>query len=67
MQAVLYILALHRLLRHRVSDYDYEQHVGGAIYLFMRGVDSEGAGVHAHRPPKALIEALDRLLREGTP
>ena len=66
-QAVLYILALHRLLRHRVPDYDYEQHVGGAIYLFMRGVDSEGAGVHAHRPPKALIEALDRLLREGTP
>lgn len=65
-QSVLYVLALHRLLQHRMSDYDYEQHMGGAVYLFMRGLDQPGAGVHAHRPPRHLIEALDRLLREGS-
>jgi hypothetical protein len=35
------------------------------VYLFMRGLDQPGAGVHAHRPPWALIDALDQRLREG--
>ena len=64
-QSVLYTVALHRLLRHRVPDYHYERHMGGAVYLFMRGLDQPGAGVHAHRPPWALIDALDQRLREG--
>jgi exodeoxyribonuclease V beta subunit len=58
LQYVLYLLALHRQLKARLPDYDYERHMGGALYLFLRG----GAqGVHAERPPRALIEALDRL------
>lgn len=64
-QYVLYTLALHRLLKVRMPGYDYAQHMGGAVYLFMRGIDSEGAGVHVDRPPQALIEALDTLLTEG--
>ncbi|HBX37739.1 MAG TPA: hypothetical protein DEG76_10815, partial [Pseudohongiella sp.] len=31
-QYALYLLALHRLLRVRLPDYDYQQHVGGAVY-----------------------------------
>ena len=64
-QSALYTLALHRLLRHRMPDYHYEQHMGGAVYLFMRGLGQPGAGVHAHRPPWALIDALDQRFREG--
>jgi exodeoxyribonuclease V beta subunit len=64
-QSVLYTLALHRLLRYRVPGYHYEQHMGGAVYLFMRGLGQPGAGVHAHRPPWALIDALDQGFREG--
>ena len=60
-QYVLYTLALHRLLKVRLPDYDYAQHMGGAVYMFLRGIHAEGAGVHVCRPPQALIEALDAL------
>ena len=58
-QYTLYLLALHRLLKSRLADYDYDLHVGGALYLFLRGIDQPGAGLYLDRPPKALIEALD--------
>jgi exodeoxyribonuclease V beta subunit len=60
-QYVLYTLALHRLLKVRLPGYDYTQHMGGAVYMFLRGIHAEGAGVHLQRPPQALIEALDTL------
>ncbi len=61
MQYSLYLLALHRHLRARLANYDPEQHLGGAVYLYLRGWDGEGRGVHIERPDFALIEALDRL------
>jgi exodeoxyribonuclease V beta subunit len=68
-QYVLYTLALHRLLTSRLPDYDYDQHMGGCIYVFLRGIEDAGAGVHVQRPSKALIEALDRAFAntENTP
>lgn len=59
-QYVLYTLALHRLLQSRLPNYHYEQHMGGAVYLFLRGVDTPSAGVHCLRPPWALIDLLDQ-------
>ena len=64
-QYVLYTLALHRLLKSRLANYDYEQHVGGCIYLFLRGIQDEGAGVHAWRPSFALIDALDQAFSQA--
>lgn len=61
LQYVIYLLALHRLLKARLPDYDYDQHVGGAIYLFLRGCDSPGAGAFVDQPPRGLIEQLDAL------
>lgn len=61
LQYVLYVFALHRLLRARLPDYDYERHVGGAVYLFLRGHAAPGQGLHCERPPKVLIDALDAL------
>jgi exodeoxyribonuclease V beta subunit len=58
-QYTLYLLALHRLLKSRLPHYDYDLHVGGALYWFIRGVDQPGAGLYLQRPPKALIDALD--------
>ncbi len=67
LQACLYALALHRWLRRRLRDYDYERHCGGALYVFLRGagLDAagvEGTGVHALRPSARLVDTLDRLL-----
>jgi len=64
LQRLLYVLALHRHLRQRLPGYDYAQHMGEALYLFVRGVRPAwpGAGVVAHRPPRALVEALSDWL-----
>lgn len=63
LQYQLYTLALHRYLRHRLAEYDYQQHFGGVIYLFLRGVDenSPGQGIFTTCPDRALIEGMDRL------
>lgn len=59
-QYVLYLLALHRYLRSRLgADYDYARDVGGAVYLFLRGVGAASGGIYLDKPAKAEIEALD--------
>ena len=64
LQLVLYTLGLHRYLRTRIDGYDYDAHVGGATYVFLRGLadDDPAAGLFTHRPPRALVDALDALL-----
>lgn len=64
LQYAIYTLALHRLLRARLPDYDYERHVGGVLYLYLRGIDQAGHGVHAERLPRVLIDAMDRLFAQ---
>ena len=62
LQMVLYLLSLHRLLKSRIADYDYDKHVGGGVYWFLRG--SEHTSTHGlvfERPPKKLIVALEAL------
>ncbi len=65
LQYAIYTLALHRQLRARLPGYDYERHMGGVAYLYLRGIGDAGGGVHAERLPLALIDALDRLFAEG--
>lgn len=61
LQLVLYLFALHRLLKSRLPDYDYERHMGGALYLFLRGSEASGGGVFSLCPDKRLIEQLELL------
>ena len=63
LQYQLYTLALHRYLRHRIADYDYERHFGGVIYLFLRGVDSKQPqqGIYTTRPAGELITRMDEM------
>jgi exodeoxyribonuclease V beta subunit len=63
-QYTLYVLALHRLLKSRIVDYDYDQHVGGALYWFLRGIDQPGAGLFFDRPPRTLIDLLDQAFAQ---
>ena len=66
LQYVLYLLALHRQLQARLTDYDYDRHMGGALYLFLRGTRSASQGLVFARPPRELIERLDRMF-QGKP
>ncbi len=75
LQALLYVVVLHRFLRWRQPGYDPEQHLGGVLYLYLRGmtgpdtplVDGEPCGVWAWRPPVALVHELSDLLDGGRP
>jgi hypothetical protein len=63
LQALIYTLAVHRWLGARLPAYDYERDVGGARYVFLRGVDAPGGGVWCGRPTAQLVYALDARLR----
>ena len=62
LQYQLYTLALHRLLKQRLPDYDYDKHVGGVVYLFLRGMRLEHqTGVFQTRLTLEHVNALDAL------
>jgi len=67
-QLVIYTLALHRLLKLRIIDYDYDVHMGGGYYLFLRGLkagdNQHHYGQYFHKPDRKLIESLDALIKE---
>jgi exodeoxyribonuclease V beta subunit len=76
LQALLYGAVLHRYLRWRLPGYDPDTHLGGVLYLFVRGMagpdtplsgegpgaDGSPAGVFSWQPPTALLVALSDLL-----
>ena len=64
-QYVLYLLALHRLLKTRLPDYDPEQHLGGAVYVFLRGLKGPATGTVFDRPSTDLIERLDDMFGDS--
>jgi exodeoxyribonuclease V beta subunit len=70
LQALLYCVVLHRFLRWREPGYDPDRHLGGVLYLFLRGmcgphtprIDGQPAGVFGWQPSAALVTALSDLL-----
>jgi exodeoxyribonuclease V beta subunit len=65
LQYHLYLLALDRLLRSRLPDYDYDRHIGGVVYVFVRGVTATDPelGLFRDRPARGTLEVLaERLL-----
>ena len=66
LQYLLYLVALHRYLCVRLPRYDYDRNIGGAFYLFLRGIDPAAGmarGIYFDRPSRACIEALDDCFR----
>ena len=70
LQALLYSVAVHRMLRWRQPGYRPEEHLGGVLYLFVRGMAGADTpqlsgvpcGVFSWRPPAALVVELSDLL-----
>ncbi len=73
LQALLYSVVLHRFLRWRLPGYVADRHLGGVLYLFLRGmcgpetpvIDGHPAGVFSWQPPASLITALSDLVDQG--
>jgi exodeoxyribonuclease V beta subunit len=66
LQALLYSVALHRLLAKRLEGYDPAVHLGGACYLYVRGPADLGAspldGVVTWRFTPEIIAGVSDLL-----
>jgi exodeoxyribonuclease V beta subunit len=63
-QAVVYLLALHRQLRARLgASYDPTRQLGGAIYWFIRGIDGPERGEYAIAADGDVLDLLDELDR----
>ncbi len=73
LQALLYSVVLHRFLRWRLPGYEPARHLGGVLYLFVRGMcgpetpsyDGDVAGAFSWQPPAQMIEELSDLLDGG--
>nr|WP_185967915.1 exodeoxyribonuclease V subunit beta [Thalassotalea sp. PS06] len=73
LQALIYSLALHRYLQTRIEDYSFEQHFGGAVYLYLRGMgqapeeqlfasDNNSYGVYFNPLSEPWLMELDNLI-----
>ena len=76
LQSHLYLLALHRLLKWRLKGYDPNIHLGGYIYIFLRGLPDFNIcnrlefknnipGIYIGDAPLNRINYLDNLFKNG--
>jgi exodeoxyribonuclease V beta subunit len=69
LQYHLYTVALHRFLKARLQDYDYDRHMGGVFYLFLRGIAPGWGlpyGIFSDRPQQKWLEAIEKGLSGET-
>jgi exodeoxyribonuclease V beta subunit len=62
LQTALYALVVHRHLRWRKPNYDYDRDFGGTLVVFLRGVCPQrppGHSVFFHRATRSAIDTLD--------
>ncbi|MBL0226277.1 MAG: exodeoxyribonuclease V subunit beta [Geobacteraceae bacterium] len=69
LQYHLYSLALDRHLRLHLPGYSYETHFGGAIYVYLRGVNAENPhhGIYRDKPSAEFIRRANELLLADIP
>ncbi|PAJ74728.1 exodeoxyribonuclease V subunit beta [Pseudoalteromonas sp. NBT06-2] len=65
LQYLLYSVALHRLLKQRLPDYDINTHLGGVYYVFLRGMPS-GKGIFYKKISTEVILELDDMFNLST-
>lgn len=63
LQAALYLVALHRYLSVKLQNYRINQHLGGASYLYLRGMNGQAdQGYFYWKPEDEFILRLDAIL-----
>jgi exodeoxyribonuclease V beta subunit len=64
LQYLIYALAIEKYLRLKLSNFDFEQHFGGVIYLFLRGNrNGEPTGVFQQTIKKEELHRLKNVLK----
>lgn len=67
LQLIIYSYALHKWLSLRLPNYDYDEHVAGGVYLFLRGMSQahENKGIYSYKVPFDVIQYIDNALLDG--
>ena len=60
LQYLIYTMASRLYLKNRIPDFNYDDHFGGVVYLFLRGIRNveNSGGIFTEKPT---VEVLDRL------
>ncbi|MGP8155182.1 MAG: hypothetical protein ACLQBQ_13775, partial [Smithella sp.] len=61
LQYLIYVVALDKYLQTKIKNYSYENDFGGVYYIFLRGINSNAAGINGvyfDRPDIALVKQL---------
>jgi exodeoxyribonuclease V beta subunit len=62
LQYTIYTLALKKFLQTRLTNFDYDEHFGGVIYLFLRGIRKTGnTGLFYHKPDHKQILEMEKI------
>ena len=62
LQYLIYTLAIKKYLSSKIHDFNYDEHFGGVIYLFIRGVRKGSAdSIFTYKPKIELIKKLDEI------
>jgi exodeoxyribonuclease V beta subunit len=63
LQYLIYTVAIHRMLKQKLPGYQYATHMGGAYYLFLRGMNQQDSrGIFFTKPDLDTVTRLDELL-----
>src|SRR5690606_23081407 len=63
LQYLIYTVAVKKYLESRLPNFNYEDHFGGVVYVFIRGVRQDtGNGIFVTKPELSKIEELEKLL-----
>jgi exodeoxyribonuclease V beta subunit len=63
LQYLIYTVAVHRMLKQKLPGYQYTTHMGGAYYLFLRGMNQQDSrGIFFTKPDLDTVTRLDELL-----
>ena len=65
LQYLIYSVAVKNYLEQRIPDFNYEEHFGGVIYVFLRGARKEQqSGIYTNRPTLEQVEKLEALFKK---
>ncbi|KZN62377.1 exodeoxyribonuclease V subunit beta [Pseudoalteromonas luteoviolacea] len=63
LQYLIYTVALHRLLKYRLKNYQPHAHLGGVYYLFLRALP-DGGGIYFNQLTESQLLMLDTLFEQ---
>ena len=63
LQYLIYTVAARIYLKNRIPDFNYDNHFGGVVYLFLRGIRSKSStGIFAIKPAASLLDKFQEII-----